>query len=273
MKLIIMGAGYVGMELLRRFQSLQHEIYITTTTKERIKDLEAFGRQVLLLEPKDKENKELNRLIASCDGMIILVAPKTKQHFFEETYINTAKQVVAALKIREKPFYILYTSSISVCEGVPTDWVTEEMPLNPQSENAKLLLETERILLNSDADVCILRLGGIYGPGRELINRAKRFSGKRMESSGNEPTNHIHLEEIVAGILFCLNNSLKGIYNLVNDHHPTRKELYSKLCKLCELPPPLWDQENSVKSAKGYKVSNQKIKDAGFFFTSTTLEP
>jgi len=161
MKLIVMGAGYVGMALLSHLQESLHEIFITTTQEDRVAVLQSYGQQVLVLQPT--ETNDLKELIDSCDGIIVLVAPKNSKNY-EETYLNTAKRITSALKDRKTPFYILYTSSTSVCEGIQNEWVTEDVILNPKSENAKILLETERRYLNCGVSTCILRLGGIYGP-------------------------------------------------------------------------------------------------------------
>lgn len=263
MKLIVMGAGYVGMALLSYLQSQPYEISITTTRADRVDDLSSYGQHVLVLHPF--EDKDLKELIDSCDGMVILAAPKNSQTY-EETYLNTAKRISLALRDRKTPFYLLYTSSTSVCEGLHNEWVTETTALCPQTENAKILLEAEKYYLNCGASACILRLGGIYGPKRELIDRARRFSGKEMPGSGDEPTNHIHLEDIVAAIAFCLDRSLTGLYHLVNDDHTPRKELYSSLCQSIDIPCPIWNPGLSQCTNKSYKVSNQKIKDTGFIF-------
>lgn len=253
-----MGAGYVGEELLKHLQIQKHKLMITTTRKERIDALSCYGHSVLL----PRKDKTFKRFIDSCDGMIILIAPKNLQNY-EEVYLQTAKRVFLALKDRQNPFHLLYTSSTSVCEGEQDRWITEDMKLHPKSENAKILLETERYYLNCIASTCILRLGGIYGPKRELLDRAKRFSGKKMFSSGEEATNHIHLEDIIAAILFCLDRSLTGIYHLVNDNHMSRRELYSHLCQSVGIPCPIWSKGLSKSS---YKVCNQKIKSMGFIF-------
>lgn len=262
-RLVVMGAGYVGMALLSYFRNQQHEIVVTTTRPERVDTLRPFGKEILVLQPN--ADKDLHELIHSCDGMVILVAPNLSKNY-EETYLKTAKSVSSALKDRQSPFYLLYTSSTSVCEGVHDEWVTEERTLNPKSENAKILLEAERHYLNCPATACILRLGGIYGPKRELIDRARRFSGKELPGTGEEPTNHIHLDDIISAVAFCIDHSLKGIYHLVNDDHRIRKELYADLCKSIDIPLPLWNPNLSTSKNGGYKVSNQKIKEAGFIF-------
>lgn len=263
MKLLVMGAGYVGLNLLKSLQNQPHELFITTTHQDKVPLLKTYGEDVLLLQ--QDQNDELDAWIDACDGMVVLVAPKSTQSY-ESAYLHTAKRISAALKERTKPFFLLYTSSTSVCEGVAEEWVTEEMHLSPPSGNGQILLETERLYLNCGADVCILRLGGIYGPYRELIDRARNFSGRELPGTGEEPTNHIHVDDIVGAIIFCIDRRLTGLYQLVNDDHPTRKELYTSLCRSLGLPPPLWNADSLTLRKKGYKVSNKKIRKAGYSF-------
>jgi nucleoside-diphosphate-sugar epimerase len=265
MKLLIMGAGYVGMSLIKKLQNPSYELYLTTTQKDKVAHLTPYAKEVILL--LDNEREKLEHLIDICEAMVILVAPKNSQNY-EATYLTTAKTISKILEGRKKPFYLLYTSSTSVYEGIE-EWAHEEDLLFPRSVNTKILLETEKCYLDAHAQTCILRLGGIYGPGRDLLARAHKLSGKTLEGSGNEPTNHIHLEDIVSGILFCLTHFLTGTYNLVNDAHLSRKLLYDSLCELLKIPSPNWDSRSPKKS---YIVSNDKIKRAGFAFSHSTLE-
>lgn len=263
MKLLIMGAGYVGLALLKSLQTLPYEVLISTTSEEKRTLLQSYGSEVLWIPPDNLT--ALKEAIQACDGMVVMVAPKASQSY-QDTYLKTAERIVSALDGRKTPFYLLYTSSTSVCEGTLGEWVTEETALSPSSENARLLLATERLFLGTGVDACVLRLGGIYGPERELEKRAQRFSGKDLPGTGDEPTNHIHQADIVRGILFCLENRLTGVYHLVNDSHMTRQELYSRFCGAQGIPGPNWKPELMQAVKKGYKVSNQKIKDTGFDF-------
>lgn len=265
MKLIVMGAGYVGLELLKQLQNSSHDIYITTTRHDRVNELKPYGH--VLVVTSENQN-EFHSLIQECDGIIVLVAPKTSASY-EDTYLNTAKLITSALQKRVKPFQIIYTGSTSVCEGLSGP-ISEETKLSPRSTNPTILFETEKTYLDSGVPACILRLGGIYGPGREIAERAKRFSGKEMQGTGNEPTNNIHLEDIVESILFSLKHSLVGVYHIVNDEHTSRKKLYTDICLGLKMPPPVWDGCAS-DSSKGYIISNQKIKDAGYIFKHPTL--
>jgi nucleoside-diphosphate-sugar epimerase len=263
MKLFVMGAGYTGLPLISTLKKENHVIYASTTNENRVKELAPFAHKIFVLK-SDKE--QLRDILNQCDGMFILVAPK-KDATYTETYLQTAQNIKAVLEHRNKPFYLLYTSSTSVYEGVLSDCVTEEHTPHPISEKGEILFETEKWYLscaNEYTTPCILRLGGIYGPKRELIDRARRLSGMEMHGKGHEPTNHIHVDDVCAAALFCLNQRLSGIYNLVNDDHPSRKMLYNNLCQSIHIPVPIWN--SSLDGSTGYKVSNQKIIQAGYNF-------
>lgn len=268
MKLFILGAGYVGKACLAHLKNQDHIIYASTTRDEKVLPLKSYTEHVLVL--KGSEKAKIKEIIDKCDAMIILVAQKDDN--YEETYLTTAKIVACALEERSKPFFLLYTSSTSIYEGL-TGWAREEDLVAPQSVRTQILLETEKIYLacaKKQVTSCILRLGGIYGPERELSERARRFSGKEMNGTGAEWTNHIHLEDIVSALEFCLTNRLSGIYNLVNNDHPSREKLYTELCQSLNLVPPKWGPCTKGE-ASGYRVSNNKILSKGFKFKHPTL--
>jgi nucleoside-diphosphate-sugar epimerase len=261
MKLLLMGAGYVGMALLQFLQNDNYEISVTTTNPQKAPLLSDYAKEVLLLDPESDES--LQNLIETCDAMILTIAPNGTKTY-EETYLNTAKTISRCLQGRSKPFYIIYTSSTSVYEGIDSEWATEDLILKPFSDNGKILLETEDVLLKC-ADTCILRLGGIHGRNREISKRAAYFSGKEFPGTGTEPTNHSHLDDIVAAIVYFLKHHLTGIYNVVSDEHPTRDELYSKLCqKLSYLDQS--GTQNFPTQKKTTKSLIKKSKRRGFFF-------
>jgi nucleoside-diphosphate-sugar epimerase len=112
----------------------------------------------------------------------------------------------------------------------------------------------QEVLLNPKA--CIFRLSEIYGPGREISLRFKTKT--HFPGSPNNPTNMIHLDDIVGAILFAIEHHLTGIYNLTDDDHMTRNELYSHYQKVTFDP--------SIKPRFGGNrcVSNAKIKEAGY---------
>lgn len=266
MKIFLMGAGYVGMMVLKSLSSQGHELYVSTTKPEKINSLTPFAREVILIDTSHE--KRLQEVVNFCDVLIVLIAANTSATY-RETYLNTALSLSAMLKERSHPFHLIYSSSTSVYENCTSKEVSEEMILQPSSEASQILYDTERVFLQFPG-TCVIRLGGIYGPGRELSVRAARMAGKAMSGNGAEITNHVHVEDILEAIQFCLNHRLTGIYNLVNEAHPSRKELYDPLCQAQGLSLPVWDL--NTESLRNYLVLNAKIKQAGFVFKQPTLD-
>jgi len=261
MQILLIGAGYVGTALLREWSG-SDQFVVVTTTPDKISSLDALPCvKRALLPPYDQAFNE-------CDAAIICVAPK-KGVNYEETYLKTAQTVQALLQRRTKPLYLLYTSSTSVYGLQDKEWVDEQAPPNPQTPESQILFQSEQTYLEcarSPIKVCILRLGGISGPGRELEARARRFSGKEIPGLGDYPTNHSPLNVIVDSIIFSFAHQLEGIYNVVIDDHPTREELYGKLCEKEGLPPPIWNPELTSRHGSRSCISNAKLKSEGFIF-------
>lgn len=263
-----MGVGYVGTRLVLGLKSRGYELVLTTTTASKVERLKEFTDEVLLIQPT-VECDLLKKAIHESDGMIILISPKEGRGY-EETYLHTAQLVMSYVKERKAPFYLLYTSSTSVYEGIDDEWATEDMKLHPLSPHSRILLETENEYVTHPTS-CILRLGGIYGPGRTLEDRARKMSGTKLPRSGDEPTNHIHVDDIVSAIQFCLNRRLTGIYNLTNDDHQSRKVLYGEICQSLGILFPQWSDGAQGKLHRGYKVSSLKIQSEGYIFKHPRL--
>jgi nucleoside-diphosphate-sugar epimerase len=162
---------------------------------------------------------------------------------------------------------LIYTGSYAVYGDRKAAWVDEESAIAPANQNGQILAQTEQVLLSAASDdlkVCILRLGGIYGPGRELVKIFGRVAGTTRPGDGSDATNWIHLDDIVAAIEFARSKRLQGIYNLVDDAHLTSFELIDQVCEKHGLPKVIWD--SSAASVRPYnaRVSNQKIKNAGY---------
>lgn len=250
---MIIGAGYVGRAFLADWPNL----IATTTNPDNIKELKQLSPHVEVVNGSEKE--KLKMLVEKCDFAVVCVAPKDRTKY-AETYLETAKTLSEILSERTTPFYLLYTSSTSVYGNHEGADVDESSPCKADSNNGKILIATEECYLNiPNIDVCILRLGGIYGPGRDLNSRAARFSGKTLNGR-DIPTNSSSLSMITSGIRWCVEQRLKGIYNLVESKHPTRGEMYGKLLEKLNMPKPSWEHPHSG----GACITNKKIIDSGF---------
>ncbi|HLP87620.1 MAG TPA: NAD-dependent epimerase/dehydratase family protein [Nostocaceae cyanobacterium] len=265
MNITIIGCGYVGYAVAKYWrQNTNFTITATTTTPERVKELQTVADKVIVIQGNDIE--ALKAVLHNQDVVLLSVGAK-KPNLYEETYLNTAKNVISILGKCQTFRHLIYTSSYSVYGDRNGVWVDEETPPAPPNINAQILRKTEEVLLaaeNENLRVSILRLGGIYGPGRELVKIFGRVAGTTRPGIGDEITNWIHLDDIVAAIEFTRQHRLQGIYNLVDDAHLTSRELIDTVLTKHNLPNVIWDAANKSNRQYNTWVSNQKLKDAGY---------
>jgi nucleoside-diphosphate-sugar epimerase len=273
MKIAIIGCGYVGKAVagdLRDRSALtsgdrsNYIVTATTTTPALVAELETVAQRVLLLNGNDID--AMIAVLQNQDAVLLCVGAKGADTY-EEAYLETAKTLVEALKQAPTVKQVIYTGTYSVYGDQKGEWVDEESPLTPVNQNSEILAQTEQILLSASSQelkVCIFRLGGIYGSGRELIKIFGRAAGTTRPGAGEDFTNWIHLDDIIGALIFALEHQLQGIYNLVGDVPQPSRELLEKVFATHNLPNVSWDA--SVPSTRPYntRVSNQKLKDAGY---------
>lgn len=270
MNIGILGCGYVGTAVARRWhQDNSYHITATTTTEERVSDLEQVAQKVVVI--KGDNETALKSVVQEQELILLSVAPTRPlgANSYEETYLHTAKNLVKALQQVTTVKQLIYTGSYSVYGNKSGAWVDEETPLTPANHNGEILAQTEQVLMaasSPDLKVCILRLGGIYGIGRELTKIFSRAFGTTRPGNGEDFTNWIHLDDIVGAVDFAAVEKLQGIYNLVSDRPQLSRDLLDGLSEKYDLPKVMWNPSEEEVRPYNARVSNQKIKAAGYKF-------
>jgi len=265
MNIAIIGCGYVGYAVAKYWkQNDDLVITVTTTNSSRVTILQEVAHKVEIVQGSDAQ--ALKSTLQNQDIVLLSVGAKSSDTY-EETYLKTAETIVSVLEQIPTVKQLIYTASYSVYGDRNGAWVDEETPTTPSNPNGEILDRTEQILLSANSDnlqVCILRLGGIYGKGRELVKIFSRAFGQTRPGNGEDSTNWIHLDDIVGAIEFARQNQLQGIYNLVDDAHLSSRELIDNLCQKYDKPKVIWDASQTKTRGYNAKVSNEKIKQAGY---------
>ncbi|MDZ8087376.1 MAG: SDR family oxidoreductase [Nostoc sp. DedQUE12b] len=265
MNVAIIGCGYVGYKVAQYWQqNMNFVVSVTTTSSERVPALQSVSQRVVVTCGNDIDG--LKSVLHNQDVVLLSVGAKNSE-VYEEAYLQTAQTLVSCLQQIKSVKQLIYTGSYAVYGDRNGVWVDEETPLAPPNLNAQILRKTEEVLLSASSEnlrVCIFRLGGIYGTGRELLKIFGRYSGTTRPGNGEDTTNWVHLDDIVGAIEFARHRRLQGIYNLVDDAHLTSRELLDSLFEKHNLPKVEWD--TSIKNTRPYNawVSNEKLKEAGY---------
>jgi nucleoside-diphosphate-sugar epimerase len=229
MKIAIAGCGYVGSAVARLWHEVGHEVTVTTTTPEKVSNLQEIAQRVVIVQGDDLNN--LKEVVKDREIVVLSVGARNRATY-RQTYLETAKNLVLALKEAPNVQQLIYTGSYAVLGDKQGAWVDEESPVTPANENGEILDQTEQTLLsaqNENLKVCILRLAGIYGPGRELIKIFRSWAGTTRPGDGKDYTNWIHLDDIVKAIDLASQKQLPGIYHLGSDEILPCREFFDRL--------------------------------------------
>ncbi|MEM9154145.1 MAG: SDR family oxidoreductase [Cyanobacteria bacterium P01_F01_bin.33] len=267
----IIGCGYVGSVVSRLWCQAGASVQVTTTSPERLPELNAIASEAVVLRGDDRS--ALSEFLRNCQIILLSIgAPNAKA--YEATYLNTARTMAAVLPECPNVEQVIFTSSYSLYGDRQGAWVDEDTEISPTTPNAEIMAATERSLLAAatpELKVCILRLGGIYGPGREISKIFSRIAGQTRPGEGREASNWVHLDDIVGAIDFARDRQLGGIYNLVNSNPLTVKQVIDLALSTHDLPLVTWDASQSSTRPYNIKVSNQKLRNAGYIFQHPTI--
>jgi nucleoside-diphosphate-sugar epimerase len=276
---VILGCGYVGLAWakLRGASGLT----VTTTNPDRLPELSPLADRVVVIQGNDAAG--LKTLLADADRLIICVGAQRGVPY-AESYLTTAQTIAAIVPQLPNLQQLVYTSSASVYGDYAGAWVTETTPVQPTTDNTKVLAETEAVYLglndlglndlgltSSNLAATVLRLSGIYGPGRSLDRIFSRVAGTTRPGDGQAPANWVHRDDIAAAIDWALAHNLSGLYNVTNDEPPTQQQILDWVCQHYQLAPVTWDPSQPCPRNYSARVSNDKLKRTGFQFQHRSI--
>ncbi len=141
-----------------------------------------------------------------CDSVVITLTPGGREpEDYRNAYLDNVRSLVTLWQNGSAPKRVILVSSTRVYAQNAGERVDETSPTEPDSEQGRILLETEQCLLNSQIPASVVRFSGIYGPGREhLLRRVRSGIGSLKNRIGNR----IHIEDAVGIVLHLLDISV-----------------------------------------------------------------
>ncbi|MEB3240549.1 MAG: NAD-dependent epimerase/dehydratase family protein [Synechococcus sp.] len=271
----VIGCGYVGSDVAVRMKYAGHRVVGTTRSAERFSELKHLVNEAHQLDLTDP-NADFS-FLESLDGLLISVAPTQRSEGYDSVFSRGMSTLTRALRCRQssQPLHVTLISSAGVYGDQQGQSVDEETRLDTSNPANALLASAEDMILSidrPDTTICVLRLGGIYGPGRNMVAMIQRAAGQQVPKDGNAIPAWSGILDITKGVQFAFDERLQGIYNLVDDMQLSRRELSTVICDREGLPPVLWGYSDPQGSRSlNAKVSNRKIKAAGFALSSPSM--
>ncbi|MBI3413844.1 MAG: SDR family oxidoreductase [Verrucomicrobia bacterium] len=279
MRVLIIGCGYVGLPLGATLVRAGHEVFGVRRSCAGADQLAAAGIQPFaadITKPAD-----LARLPTPFDWVVNCVSStKGGVEEYREVYLEGTRHLIEWLAACP-PKKLVYTGSTSVYGQIDGAAVKETSPTEPASDTSKILVETEKLLLDAAAQkrllAVVLRVAGIYGEERGHLFQQYLRDEARITGKGERIINMIHRDDLVGVILAALKNGRAGeVYNAVDDEPVTQLHFFRWLAEtLGKWMPPFATDAEDAQRKRGLtnkKVLNRKLKmELGYQFKYPTF--
>lgn len=197
--------------------------------------------------------------------LVFMPAPQAREpESYRAVFLDGLRNVIDALDAASLE-RVLFVSSSAVYGEHGDAWVDEATPPSPPGFNGQVLWEAEQWLMNQPVDAVVLRLAGLYGPGRMQLIERLRAGQARAPREQQQWGNRIHVDDAAAAIvhLLALRNP-QPMYVGVDDTPLPLDVLYDDLARLAGAPPvPSGPAPVGIGSKR---LSNARLKASGFRF-------
>ena len=231
MNLFAFGLGYSVQHFLRHHAK---GLSVTGTVRSDAKreTLAADFPNVDVLRFDD--GTAVEAALAKVDVLLLSAAPEESGDPALARYSN-------AIRAAPKLSRAIYLSTIGVYGDHDGAWIDESAELKPASKRNRARVDAERQWLSLDLPqrhTFILRLAGIYGPGRNQIENLRDGTARRVVKDG-QVFNRIHVEDISRAIAACLTTDMPGgIINVTDDEPAPPQDVVTYAARLLGVPPP-----------------------------------
>ena len=279
MRVLIIGCGYVGLPLGAELVKQGHAVFGLRRSAAAEAEFKAAGIKPLMADITKAE--QLALLPGGYDWVVNCVsASGGGEEEYREVYLQGTRNLIAWLGAA-LPKKFVYTSSTSVYGQDDGSLVKENSSMAPAAETAKVLVETERVLLAAARErkfpAVILRLAGIYGPDRGHWLKQYMKNEARIEGNGARILNMIHRDDAAGAIIAALKSGRPGeVYNAVDDEPVSLLGFFQWLSGPLgkELPPSAPEDTETVRKrgVTNKKVSNRRLRmELGYQFKYPTF--
>lgn len=164
--------------------------------------------------------------------------------------------------------WIGYLSTIGVYGDQGGAWIDEETPPSPIFDRSIWRLDAERAWQDFAAargiPAAILRLSGIYGPGRSALVRLKAGMERRVHKP-DQVFNRIHVEDIAGAVEAAIARNAGGVFNVTDDEPAPPQDVSAYAAELLGMqPPPLidWREAGMTPMARSFYEENKRVRNA-----------
>jgi nucleoside-diphosphate-sugar epimerase len=260
---LILGCGYLGTRVAALWRAAGHEVFAVTRSAQRAASLASAGLKPIVADVAASAQLPIPQGVRTV--LFAIGYDRTSGQSIHDVYVGGLSRALSALPETVEKF--IYISSTGVYGHVTGSEVDEDTPCHPTREGGRACLAAEEVLRASpfgDKSV-ILRLAGIYGPGR-TPRSADLLAGKPIDAPAAGWLNLIHVEDAARIVLLAEERAEPPKLYVVSDGQPAlRGDYYRELARLLGAPAPQFSQPAAESPAAQRAASDKRINPQRLF--------
>lgn len=252
-RILVAGCGYTGERCADFFSQAGADVTGVVSSDESAARLADKPYPVLAVDLADRE--ALRATLGDRprpDILIHCLSGKTGRDLaaYRMTYVQTLQNLLEILS----PAFAVFTGSTSVYAQNDGSAVDENSPVGG-TPTGDVLVAAEKLALESGG--AVVRLGGIYGPGRSGFIRAALAGEPVAQGDPESFVNLVHRDDAARALQHVATHHLRGAFNAVDDH-PSRRSDLARALRGEKIAA------TADRTATGKKVSNAKLRASGW---------
>jgi len=246
----IIGCGDIGLRVAKRCQQQNLPVQGMVMTAESVRKLQE--QAITPIQANLDDTASLTGLSYSGSTVFYFAAPPP-QGSLDSRMTNW----LASIGEKDKPDKVVLLSTTAVYGDTGGGWITEQSDTTPTTDRGQRRLHAESQLLawarSHSVEVVILRVPGIYGPGRLPRKRIEKGLPVLNESECGY-TNRIHSEDLAMICMTVAEKAPNGdIYNVSDGHPGTMTDWFNQVADFLQLqrPPQISMQQAEQQMSAG----------------------
>jgi nucleoside-diphosphate-sugar epimerase len=265
MRILIAGCGYVGTALGLRLADAGHTVFGLR------RDPGGMPAAITPVAADLVTGDGLDRLPPDLDACVTTIAADGRaSDAYHDAYVSALRNLIS--QVEDEITRWLFTSSTAVYRQSDGEWITEETSTSTSTFAGRALLEGEAIVLRARPVGVVLRLGGIYGPGRtRLVDQVR--AGEAVIPPRPVYTNRIHRDDAAGALHHLLTLPDPDPIYLGVDHDPAERAVVLRwlAARLGAAPPPVAGPEHPPTTRGNKRARNDRLVASGYTFRYPTF--
>ena len=276
MHTVVLGCGYVGLELGRQLRGRGHDVVGVRRSDSGLAAVADAGLDPVRADVTDPDSLST---VPDADWLVFAASSGGRgADTARRVFVEGLENAVDEFSSRESPpKRLVYTSSTGVYGDHDGDWVDEDTQLEPTTEKTRVLAEAEEVALSAPIPSTVARFAGLYGPDRYRLDRY--LEGPVTEGY----LNMVHRDDAAGAVGFVLEHDVDGVLLVVDDEPVSKWEFADWLADACgvDRPPKRTKAERlaagelseaarrRIRTSK--RCSNRRLRALGYEFKYPTF--